>query len=286
MAQPMYQQIADDLRRQIEAGILMPRQQLPTELELRELYNASRNTVRDAIKRLTSLGLVESRPGSGTYVTREIDPFVTVLTTSPEIAGGSADPEADGSADPVGASYLSEVSRSHRKADVSRPEVRVQAPSAEIANRLRRSSDAQVICRSQERYIDGTPWSMQSSFYPMEFATEGKASRLLMADDIKEGAVRYLESTMGLKQVGYRDWITARAPDDKEQKFFGILHDSTVFELFRTGFDQNGMPMRVTVTVCPADRNQFIVDAGTVPKPKYEEEGSERGTDDSRVNGT
>jgi GntR family transcriptional regulator len=278
MPQPKYQQIADELRSRIESGMLGPGQQLPTELELRDEFKASRNTVRDAIKRLTSLGLVESRPGSGTYVTQKIDPFVTVLTTRPEIADGSADPE--------GASYLSEVSRSHRKAKVSRPEVRVQAPSVEIANRLRRPSDAQVISRGQERYIDGTPWSMQFSFYPMEFATEGKASLLLMADDIKEGAVRYLESTMGLKQVGYREWITARAPDDKEQKFFGISHDSTVFEFFRTGFDQNGTPMRVTVTVYPADRNQFIVDAGTVPSPKYDEEDSERGPGDSRANGT
>jgi GntR family transcriptional regulator len=79
---------------------------------------------------------------------------------------------------------------------------------------------------------------------------------------------------LGLKQVGYRDWITARAPHETEQKFFAISHDSTVFALSRTGFDQNGNPMRVTVTIYPADRNQFIVNSGTVPSPRYEEEGS------------
>ena len=50
MVDPMYRQIAEDLRRQIEAGELAPGAQLRTELELREKYNASRNTVRDAIK--------------------------------------------------------------------------------------------------------------------------------------------------------------------------------------------------------------------------------------------
>jgi GntR family transcriptional regulator len=148
----MYQQIADDLRRQIEAGRLEPGKQLPTELELREQYNASRNTIHDAIKRLMSLGLVETRLGIGTFVTQKIDPLVTVLSTPPEITEidhESADSEG---ADPEGASYLSEVSRWHRRAEVSRPEVRVQAPSAEIANRLRRPAGAQVICRSQERY--------------------------------------------------------------------------------------------------------------------------------------
>ena len=83
MAQPMYQQIAEDLRSEIESGILKPGAQLPTEIELRDQYDASRNTVRDAIKRLTSQGLVETRPGQGTFVTRKIDPFVTVLTGGP-----------------------------------------------------------------------------------------------------------------------------------------------------------------------------------------------------------
>jgi GntR family transcriptional regulator len=271
MAQPMYQQIADDLRRQIEAGTLEPGKQLPTELELREVYNASRNTVRDAIKRLSSLGLVESRPGSGTFVTQEIDPFVTVLTTPPEIADGSADPE--------GASYLSEVSAAHRKAKTDPVQVATMPAPDKIAARLRIPVGSQVVRRSENRYIETTPWSIQSSYYPMEFATEGKARNLLIAENIEQGTVRYLESTMGLRQVGYREWITARSPDDNEQKFFSIAHDTMVFELFRTGFDQNGTPMRVTVTIYPADRNQFIVNSGTLPSPKYEGEGTESGTD-------
>ena len=73
-ARPMYQQIAEDLQTQIESGILEPGAQLPTELELRDRYDSSRNTIRDAIKRLTSQGLVETRPGQGTFVTRSVDP--------------------------------------------------------------------------------------------------------------------------------------------------------------------------------------------------------------------
>ena len=43
-----------------------------------------------------------------------------------------------------------------------------------------------------------------------------------------------------------------------------------VFEIFRTAFDQNGKPMRVTVTIFPVDRNQFIIDVGKLPAPQYE----------------
>src|ERR1700677_5147439 len=54
---------AEDLREQIESGRLEPGQQLLTELELREHYGASRTTIREAIKWLTTLGLVETKPG-------------------------------------------------------------------------------------------------------------------------------------------------------------------------------------------------------------------------------
>jgi GntR family transcriptional regulator len=258
-ARPMYQQIAEDLRAQIESGFLKPSAQLPTELELRERYNSSRNTIRDAIKRLTSLGLVETRPGQGTFVTRRVDPFVNILSGNPTASGG-----AEGSA-----AYLSQVNQSHRRAEVSTPKVEIQVPSAEVTRRLRVMPSTQVVSRHERRYIDDIPWSLQTSFYPMDFVTKG-ATLLLMAEHIEGGAVHYLAETIGIGQVGYRDWITARVPDTNEQTFFEIAHDATVFEIFRTGFDQTGTPLRVTVTVWPADRNQFIVNAGDVPDPEYQ----------------
>jgi GntR family transcriptional regulator len=260
--QPMYQQIADDLRKQIDSGVLPRGSQLPTELELREKYDASRNTVRDAIKRLTGQGLVETRPGQGTFVTIKVDPFVTVLTADPKVGFGGGE----------GATYLTQVSAEDRKPFATTPKVEVQTPPAVITGRLRVSPTTQVVSRHQERYIDDLPWSLQTSFYPMEFITRG-ATRLLMAEDIAEGTVRYLAEILGLRQIGYRDWITARSPDDNEQKFFGLSYDSTVFEIFRTAFDQNKTPMRVTVTILPADRNQFIVHVGdNLPDPEYNRE--------------
>lgn len=263
MAQPMYQQIAEDLRAQIDSGAIARGSQLPTELELREKYKASRNTIRDAIQWLIRMKLVETRQGQGTFVTRKIDPFVTVLSTDPQAADGSVDPEA--------AAYLSEVSDSHRVATRSTPKVGVETPSAEVSKRLRLAAGEQVISRHQERFIDGIPWSLQTSFFPMKFVTTSHATRLIMAEDIEDGAVRYLEQAIGLKQVGYRDWITARHPVDHEQQFFGLTHDATVFVIYRTGFDHESYPMRVTVTIFPADRNQFIVNAGELPDPQYDQ---------------
>src|SRR6266851_1933900 len=116
MTEPMYWRIAQDLRVEIESGHLRAGEQLPTELELRERHDASRNTIRDAIRWLTSRGLVETRLGQGTFVAEKIEPFVTTLSADPETGLGGGE----------GASYFSEGHRQHRRADVGAPRVGLQ----------------------------------------------------------------------------------------------------------------------------------------------------------------
>jgi GntR family transcriptional regulator len=252
VADPMYRQIAEDLRQQIEAGELPPGGQLHTELELRERYNASRNTVRDAIKWLTTLGLVETRPGQGTFVTEQIVPFVTTL--SADLATGFR---------LEGVAYGSEVEAEGRRPETSEPRVEMQKATGKVASELQTDEGTQVVSRHQQRFIDGTPWSLQTSFYPMKLVEDG-ARRLLEAADISEGAVRYLESSLSIKLAGWRDRITVRAPEPTEITFFKLPGDGrvSVIETLRAGFDESGRPFVLTDSVYPADRNEFVINVG------------------------
>jgi GntR family transcriptional regulator len=272
MAEPMYWRIAQELRQEIESGRLRAGVQLPTELELREQYDASRNTVRDAIKWLTNRQLVETRPGQGTFVVQKIEPFITTLSTDPDTGFGGGE----------GASYLSEGRRQDREADADVPMVEVQKAAGNVAARLRVPEGTSLVSRHQRRYIDGTPWSLQTSFYPMAFVTQG-ARRLIEADDIAEGAVGYLTATLSIKQIGYRDRIVVRAPDGNEARFFKLPDDGRVhvFEIFRTAFhdsDEGPVPFRLTVSVFPTDRNQFVINAGVVPTTRLEGSSKDQGT--------
>lgn len=65
---PLYRQIEEDLRERIEDGLFTPGMRLPSEAELSELYDASRITIRQALRDLASGGLVSRQPGRGTYV--------------------------------------------------------------------------------------------------------------------------------------------------------------------------------------------------------------------------
>jgi GntR family transcriptional regulator len=254
MAGPLYREIARDLRRKINSGALPQGSQLPTEDELIEQYHASRNTVRGALRELSVRGLVYTLHGKGTFVTEEAPPIVITLSTDPKTGRGGGE----------GLVYTAEVAASGRKATTNRLAVGVQKAAPNVATSLRIPEGSDVIFRHEERLVDGQPWSLQTSFYPRPLAD--RAPRLLDTDDISEGAVAYLRSC-GIEQAGYRDAIEVRKPDLVETDYFGIPGDGRVemTEIYRTGFDQDHNPVRLTITVYRADRNRFVINVGDVP---------------------
>lgn len=251
---PLYQQIARDLRRRISSGELGHGSQLPTEDDLIEQYNVSRNTVRGALRELSNSGLVDILHGKGTFVAEYVPPIVTTLTTDPATGGGGGE----------GRVYTAEVAASGRKATTSDLMVGVQKATQAVASSLRIPEGSDVIFRNEKRMVDGLPWSLQTSFYPRSL--EDRAPRLLDTDDISEGAVTYLRSR-GIEQAGYRDSIEVRKPDPTETEFFGIPSDGRVevTEIYRITFDQHENRVRLTITVYRADRNRFIINVGDVP---------------------
>jgi GntR family transcriptional regulator len=254
MAEPMYRQIADDLHRKIESGEIAPGVQMPTETELMEHYGVSRNTVRDAIKLLTSLGLVEIRAGQGTFAARKIIPLVTTLADELQATGGETE------------AYYTEVLVGGRRPTSSEPGVEIQLASDVVADALRLKTGAQVVSRHQQQFIDGIPWSLQTTFYPMRLVQAG-AARLLDPVNIQQGTVRYLAEACGIRQAGYRDSISVRTPDKNEMEFFRLPAAGTiqVVEIFRVGFTEERDRFRLTIIVYAADRSRFIVNVGDIP---------------------
>ncbi len=66
--QPLSAQIAERVRAHIESGEWPVGHRVPGEHELAEALGTSRNTVREALRGLVHAGLLEARPGDGTYV--------------------------------------------------------------------------------------------------------------------------------------------------------------------------------------------------------------------------
>ena len=64
---------------------------IPSENELREAFSVSRSTVRQAVQRLSALGIVRSRQGKGTYV-EQVDTsfYLNLLIPSLMLSGGDS----------------------------------------------------------------------------------------------------------------------------------------------------------------------------------------------------
>ena len=84
------EQLADALAVSIRDGQLAAGQKLPTEQALVERFGVSRTVVREALSRLKTLGLIESRQGSGAFV-----------QVAPQQALAQLSLEPDGSVDAV-----------------------------------------------------------------------------------------------------------------------------------------------------------------------------------------
>lgn len=72
------ERIFDDMRARIVAGEFSRRTRLPTEKNLAERYAVSAPTIREAVRGLSVLGLVEVRHGSGAYVVADGESLVAM----------------------------------------------------------------------------------------------------------------------------------------------------------------------------------------------------------------
>lgn len=72
-----YQNIIDQIKEAIVDGTLTVGSRLPTEFELAKQFSVSRSSVREALKALEVLGIVESRKGGGSFIVNNIGNSMT-----------------------------------------------------------------------------------------------------------------------------------------------------------------------------------------------------------------
>lgn len=225
-------------------------------MQLREEYDASRNTVRDALTWLVERGVVVTERGKGSFVAYTAKPLHITMSAR-EIGPGGGE----------GSAWVRDVEGQGREPTNDGIQVEIKAASPDIARYLQVEEGTQVVARRQRRRVDGQPWSLQASYYPLEFTLRG-APRLLEATDMAEGVVAYLKETLGLEQGGYHDEIAVRTPDADEARLLvsGDRANVLVYETFRTAYTSDGLAFRVTVTVWPADLNRLHYNVGSVPQ--------------------
>ena len=254
MAHARYQQIADRLRDQITTGVFGPGERLPSEPDLVEEYQASRNTVRLAIALLTNQGLVVTRQGLGTFVQQPTRPFTALLS---RVNVPPGEQHVDTALPVVGAAA--------KQPETARLMVETAEASASVAAGLDIKPGDPVVIRRSQRYIGEVPWLLIASFFPMDLAS---GTALEQAGSIEEGSVKLL-ADLGYPQLGFRDEIGARMPDAREFEFFGLTTGTPVIVVGRTAYGAS-RPLRLTRYVYRADRVKLAHEVATIPE-KYQD---------------
>jgi GntR family transcriptional repressor for pyruvate dehydrogenase complex len=71
----MAEMIIEQILGMIQEGVFQPGQKLPSEKELAEILSVSRPTLREAMRSLMTMGLIEIRCGDGTYLNDSVKLF-------------------------------------------------------------------------------------------------------------------------------------------------------------------------------------------------------------------
>lgn len=237
----MFRRIADDLRARIESGELGPGQQLPTQLELVDQYEVARMTVRQALNELVNEGLVISRRPQGLFVR---DRKRMAYRPQSEFHRPPSD---------VMDRFMAAITQEGRTPSQT-IDVALSKPPTEVQQRLNIDPDATVVVRRRTRSIDGEPFNINDSYYPLDIVAN---SDIMSPSDIARGASEVL-SELGHTQVRAIDEIYVRAPRPEEVSRLDLAPGTPVALHICTGYTADDRPVRCVLNVLPGDRHVII----------------------------
>ncbi|MFI6662734.1 GntR family transcriptional regulator [Streptomyces sp. NPDC050523] len=242
MAKTLTDQVADALRAAIYDGQYAAGAQLPTEADLMEEYEVSRNTVRAALARLANEGLTTATPRKGTFVRSK---RLRRFHPQDEFVERAQNPAKD--------AFLTELEGRHAGQSI---EVGIVSPPADVARNLGLGRSGLTAVRRKVRFLDGEPFEISDAFFPYELV---QGTDIMLPEDIARGAGRVLVE-QGHRQMRFQDEITSRMPNPEESERLALGPGTPVTVHSRTAYDQDDQPVRVLLTILPSDKHVIVYD--------------------------
>jgi GntR family transcriptional regulator len=231
---PPYIQLADGLRERIRTGELTPGQPVPSVRSLAGDYGVTTVTANRALDLLRSEGLVDTRPGLGTFV-RARKPVIRVA------AYLSATPRA---------TWQSEGDAQGFRAGQDIVSVATAPAPGEIAELLGLTPGAPTIVRRRVLRADDIPVQTSDSYYPHDIA----AGTELETPGKLRGYTFAALHRLGFDIDHFRDEFHVRMPTPDEARLLRLGRGVPVMRLIRTTYAVGGRPVEVADMVLAGDR--------------------------------
>lgn len=242
---PKAQRIADDLRGQIEAGAIGPGEKLPTTRELIAQYGVTQETVRQAVIRLKTAGLVTSRQGGGVYA-REKPPLKRLGIARYDKAKWRDSDEVAFIADRVASG------RAYNRNEQTQTVSRVPAPKA-VAEAHGISEGSEVYARARLVKEGDQPTHTLTSYYRPEHVEGTRLVDPTPGPAGRGGGFRVLYE-VGLEPEEMSEDLFARMPTPDEVETLRLPPGEPVVELHRTTYTADGTVIEYAIGVHAASR--------------------------------
>lgn len=235
---PLYYQIAERIREDILAGVLPPGSQLPSERELTQRMGVSRMTTRQAVAYLVREGLLDVRPGVGTFVTEPKfthDALHLLSFTEQMAERGEA----------VSSQVLEQM---------------VVTPPKRVAEQLGLPRSAETVRIVRLRFANKVPVLLETTYLPAHLCPGLEATDLTTYS-----LYRLLESECGLSPQRARQTFEVTAANEYEQQLFGLPVGTVMILMEGVTFDAQERPIEAFKAVYRGDRFRFAFDSRRGP---------------------
>ncbi|MEG8275742.1 GntR family transcriptional regulator [Streptomyces sp. AHA2] len=238
-----YREIADDLRRRINAGEFGEARKLPSERGLRDHYDVSQMTVRQALGVLRDEGLIESRVGSGWYVA-EWRPIVRNA-----LKRLSAAQWGEGRS-----MWVADIDDRDLEARDVQIEL-IEAP-ADVARALDLEAGEAVWTRNRRYVVEGEVVMRATSYIPDDLA---RGTRITQIDSGPGGTYARLREA-GHGPVQFREQLRCRLATPAEVDDLHLAAGAPVVEQHRSAMRADGRVVEINRMVLDASKFLFVYD--------------------------
>jgi len=226
---PLYHQLMQRVRNDIEKGTYPVGSRIPPEHELEAVYQVSRVTVRRALAELTEAGLLVRKQGKGT--------FVSVPRISQNLKSVHS---------------YHDACRQNGVAPGTRV-IRVKEAEADETDRkeLRLNPEDRVLETVRVRLADGEPVVLEKNHFSMAYA--------YLADADLSGSLYEILREYGVEpRQGIHD-ISLGFAAEAQARYLGVEQGTPLLRLHEVIYDQKGRPLHNSQQWIRGDRFVFRI---------------------------
>lgn len=232
-AKPLYLQIADELFKQIETGMLSPGDRLPSERVLSQMLDVNRMTLRRALELLEEKDLLVRQPGHGTYIAAPV-----IERKATHLVPFTRGMRERGYA--PGARLILLELRPVETLTAQDLDLKVSAPVYHI-HRL--------------RTINREPVMLEKLTIPAELF-----SKFEKHDLCSRSIYDVFETEYGVKVMRARQSLEAAIADDYEAELLRVEPGFPLMLERRVGYDQDERPVESGIDLFRGDRFRFVTE--------------------------